>query len=66
MMKTIHVEGMSCGHCAMRVEKALSGIGLTAKVDLEKKIAAVSAGEAPDGAIKKAVEDAGYEVTGIE
>jgi len=65
-MKTVHVEGMTCGHCAMRVEKALSGIGLTAKVDLDKKIAAVSAGDAPDEAIKKAVEDAGYEVTGIE
>jgi copper ion binding protein len=35
----LHIEGMSCGHCVMRVEKGVSGMpGVTsAKVDLAKK-----------------------------
>ncbi len=35
----VHIEGMSCGHCVMRVEKgvaALPGVK-SAKVDLGKK-----------------------------
>ncbi len=66
MSKIIHIEGMSCGHCAAHVERALRGIGLTASVDLNKKIATVSAGDASDEAIKAAVEDAGYEVTKVD
>lgn len=68
MQKKIHVEGMSCGHCSARVEKALNALeGVEAKVDLEAKTAFVRAGEGiTDEVLKKAVEDAGYEVTGIE
>jgi len=66
MSKIIHIEGMSCGHCAAHVERALRGIGLTASVDLNKKIATVSAGDASDEAIKAAVEDAGYEVIKVD
>jgi copper ion binding protein len=35
----VHIEGMSCGHCVMRVEKGIAGMpGVTsAKVDLAKK-----------------------------
>lgn len=31
---TLNVEGMSCGHCVSAVEKAVSGVGAAAKVDL--------------------------------
>lgn len=60
------VEGMSCGHCSARVEKALNAIeGVSAQVDLEAKTAAVTY---PDtvtvDALKAAVTDAGYSVTG--
>ena len=67
MSKKILVEGMSCGHCSARVEKALNAIdGVTAKVDLEAKTAFVDVtGNVSDDALKKAVEDAGYEVKGI-
>ncbi len=65
MGKTVYIEGMSCGHCAAHVEQALRSLGLTAKVDLKSKTAAISAGDASDEAIKKAVEDAGYEVTKV-
>jgi Cu+-exporting ATPase len=66
--KIIHIEGMSCGHCSATVEKALNGIeGVKASVSLSDKIANVSIeGSVSDEKLKKAVEDAGYEVTGIE
>ena len=65
MKKEMLVEGMSCGHCSARVEKALNAIdGISAKVDLEKKEAAIElSGTVDDAALKAAVEEAGYEVT---
>ncbi|MDD4922440.1 MAG: heavy metal translocating P-type ATPase [Bacteroidales bacterium] len=65
--KTLLVEGMSCGHCSARVEKALNAIdGVEASVSLEDKSAKVKlTREVSDETLKKAVEDAGYEVTGI-
>ena len=65
--KEMLVEGMSCGHCSARVEKALNAIdGVTATVDLDKKTAFIElAKEVPDSALKAAVEDAGYEVAEI-
>lgn len=67
MKKKIQIEGMSCGHCSAHVEKALNGIeGVSATVDLEAKTAyAEITGEVSDDVLKKAVEDAGYEVVGI-
>lgn len=68
MKKTtvLTVEGMSCGHCSASVEKALNAIdGVSAKVDLEAKTASVTH---PDtvtlDALKTAVTEAGYSVTG--
>ncbi|MDO5388763.1 MAG: heavy metal translocating P-type ATPase [Clostridia bacterium] len=66
-MKKISIEGMMCGHCVAHVEKALKSVeGVTeVKVSLENKCAEVS-GDVSDDALKKAVEDAGYEVKGIK
>lgn len=65
MEKKIIIEGMSCSHCSGRVEKALNALpGVTATVDLAAKTATVT-GSAEDAALKKAVEDAGYTITGI-
>lgn len=68
MEKKLTVEGMTCGHCSARVEKALSAIdGVTAAVDLEAKTASVKLShDVSDADLKKAVEDAGYTVTAIE
>jgi Cu+-exporting ATPase len=68
MKKTMHIEGMSCAHCTARVEKALNALdGVTATVDLETKTAAIDlAGDIPDETLRKAVEDAGYEVAAID
>lgn len=67
MTKTIKIEGMTCAHCSGRVEQALNALdGVTAKVDLEKKEAAVTLRkEVTDQALTDAVTNAGYTVTGI-
>ena len=65
--KTMKIEGMSCGHCSARVEQALNAIdGVSAKVDLEAKIASIVLSKpVEDQALVKAVTDAGYQVVGI-
>ena len=67
MNKTIHIEGMSCMHCSGRVEKALTAIpGVTAKVDLDEKLAVVTCPpDVTDEALRAAVEEAGYTVVDI-
>ena len=67
MEKKMHIEGMACAHCSGRVEKALNALpGVTARVDLAEKCAYVQGDALSDAALKKAVEDAGYTVTGIQ
>lgn len=64
---TVHINGMSCGHCVAAVEKALKNIkGIKdARVEIGK-----AEFQAPDEVneetVKNAVEEAGYEVSGIE
>ena len=67
MKKTMHIEGMTCMHCAGRVEKALNALpGVSAKVDLQGKKAEITlVAPLADETLGKAVVDAGYEVTGI-
>jgi copper chaperone len=59
----LKIEGMSCGHCKMSVEKALQAIAgvVSASVDLAKKEAIV-VGTANRDELVKAVEDAGFDV----
>lgn len=68
MNKTILIEGMSCGHCSARVEKALNQIdGVTAIVSLDDKSATVTLSkDISDEILKIAIEDAGYEVKSIK
>ena len=66
MEKKIMIEGMMCQHCVAHVTKALTGLpGESATVDLEGKCATVS-GPATDEELKKAVEEAGYQVVSIQ
>lgn len=53
IMLTMKIEGMACGHCKAAVEKALNAID-GVKADMDKEV------------LRKAVEDAGYKVVGIE
>ena len=62
------VEGMMCSHCQARVEKVLSEVPgvVSAAVDLEAKTAtAVLSEDVAADVLRKAVEDAGYQVTAI-
>ena len=66
-MITMTIEGMMCPHCKAAVEKALNAIeGVQAEVNLEAKTASVSADGVDHELLKKAVEDAGYEVISIQ
>lgn len=60
----LHVDGMSCAHCASHVEEALKGVDgvKSAKVELEKKKAIVELSKEVDiEALKSAVKEAGYD-----
>lgn len=67
-MKTIGIEGMSCMHCVGRVDKALQQVPgvVSVQVSLEEKRALVEGdSRVTDPLLRQAVEEAGYEVTGI-
>ena len=66
MAKKILIEGMTCRHCVEHVTRSLQELELeNVNVDLAAKSAVVE-GAASDEAIKAAIEDAGYEVVGID
>ncbi|MBO5474083.1 MAG: heavy-metal-associated domain-containing protein [Lachnospiraceae bacterium] len=60
----IHIEGMTCNNCRIRVENAVNKLdGVCAKVSLKKKQAVVSYDrEVSKEEIIKAVRAAGYQV----
>jgi copper ion binding protein len=69
MKKKILIEGMSCQHCVHHVTEALKEIyGVkSVNVDLDGKKAVVELDHpVEDGQFKEAVDEAGYEVVGIE
>lgn len=69
MKKTIHIEGMMCGHCEMTVKNALEALGTVSSADVSHNSGtAVVTLSAPteDAVLKKVVEDKDYTVTGIE
>ena len=67
MNKTIAIEGMMCEHCVMHDKKALESLpGVTnVTVSLEKKQATLEAKDISNESLKKAIEDAGYQVKDI-
>ena len=69
MKKTLHVEGMMCGHCEARVKKALEALPEVSEAVVSHTagtaIVTLSA-EVSNETLKKAVEDQDYQVTGIE
>ena len=65
-MYTMKIEGMMCPHCQAAVTKALEALeGTKAEVNLEKKEAYVETGLEKE-ILRKAVEDAGYQVISVE
>ncbi|MDR7666212.1 copper ion binding protein [Methanosarcina sp. Z-7115] len=63
--ETIKVEGMSCGHCEMRVKKAVEAVeGVRkAEVNLQKKQVVIEYEEGKENLekVKAAIREAGYE-----
>lgn len=68
MVKKVFIEGMSCGHCAARIEKSLAqleGVS-TVKVNLAGKFAEVeTAEELDDKTVLAAIDSAGYQFVKI-
>jgi len=67
MKKTFNIDGMSCGHCVMAVEKELG------KLEIEKKKVEIGSAKisfdleiVSEENIKDAIEEAGYKVIEIK
>ena len=64
---TYAVEGMTCAHCATAVSGEVGRLAGVAdvRVDVGRGTVTVAAETVPDsGAVRAAVEEAGYELTG--
>lgn len=62
-MLTLKVSGMTCGHCAQTVTKAVEALPSVERALVDLKTGEVTVeGSAEEGAIRKAIENAGYEV----
>ena len=69
MTKTIHIEGMMCGHCEAHVKKALEAIDGVAEAQAshEKGTAVVTlTADVADDVLTKAVEEQDYKVLSVE
>ncbi len=62
--KTLALDGMSCGHCVARVQKALASVpGVTVEsVKVGSATIAFDGGDATLDAIGAALDDAGYPI----
>ena len=64
-MLTLHVEGMSCGHCVRAVTEAIRALDPRAEVAIDLATGTVRAETGAEArAVAAAVEEEGYKVTG--
>jgi copper chaperone CopZ len=66
-ISTVTVTGMTCGHCTSAVREEIAAIaGVTdVEVDLDSgRVTITSDQDLDQGAVKAAVEEAGYQITG--
>lgn len=68
MKKVLTIEGLKCNHCSSRLEKVLNNVeGIKASVILEEKKAYLELSkEFTNDELSEIVDDAGFEVVGIE
>jgi copper chaperone len=61
--KTYTVPGMSCGHCVIAVSEEVGRVAGVDAVDvaLEQKLVTVRGQGVDDGAVRAAIDEAGYE-----
>lgn len=64
MQYEFHVPDMTCNHCKMRIEKAVSSLNDIESVNiiLDKKLVIVE-GDAPEKDIRQAIQNSGYSVS---
>lgn len=64
-MVTLHIEGMSCGHCLRAVQQALTGVaGATVQTVQMGRAVVETTADGPTGdALAALVTDAGYRAT---
>jgi copper ion binding protein len=64
--KTYTVSGMSCQHCVMAVSEEVGQVAGVESVDvaLETKQVTVRGRDLDDGALRAAIDEAGYEAEG--
>ncbi len=65
--KKILIEGMTCDHCAARIQNALNSVdGVCAKVKRNRGLAIVQLGkDIDDEVLRQTITDLGYTVSGI-
>lgn len=69
MKKKILIKGMSCAHCVNHVKEALSELNGVTSVDVnlaDKSAIIETSVDIKDEDIKFTIDEAGYEVIGIE
>lgn len=66
MKTTVKISGMSCSHCVAAVKGALKDLPGVKSVDVKVGEAVIETESALDvEAVKKAIDDAGYEVVSV-
>lgn len=69
MEKLMIVEGMTCGHCSARVEKALMALDGVSKASVNldtKEVRIELTGDLSSDLLTDTVEDAGYDVVDLK
>ncbi len=60
------VPGISCGHCKNAIESEVGAVDGVDRVTVDVEARTVEVvGDAPDEAIRAAIDEAGYEVAGV-
>ena len=61
-MTILNIDGMRCGGCVARIEKALTEVGITHTVSLEAKTVTVEGDDAVVATAMEEIEDLGFGV----
>ena len=66
MTKTYSVPGISCDHCKNAIEAEVGEVGGVSRVEVSVPAKEVLVeGDAPDEAVRAAIEEAGYDIAGV-
>ena len=65
MKVKLNISGMSCGHCVKRVDNAVKALAGVTSAEVKVGEAVVE-GDFSVDALKEAIDDAGYDVEGVE